>query len=39
MVWRQAETLGGHVRKGQTGAPAVYYFSFKKCEVHPETGR
>src|SRR3546814_3597700 len=30
MTWRQAETLGGHVRKGQTGALSVYYSSFKK---------
>src|SRR3546814_4008899 len=39
MTWRQAATLGGHVRKGETGALSVYYSSFKKCEEHPETGR
>ena len=39
MTWRQAETLGGHVRKGQTGALSVYYSSFKKREEHPETGK
>src|SRR3546814_16884531 len=39
MTWRQAATLGGHVRKGETGALSVYYSSFKKCEEHAETGR
>ncbi|MCF8710265.1 ArdC family protein [Rhizorhapis sp. SPR117] len=39
MTYRQAETLGGHVRKGQAGALSVYYSSFKKREEHPETGQ
>lgn len=39
MTSRQAETLGGHVRKGATGSISVYYSSFKKREEHPETGQ
>ena len=39
MTYRQAEALGGNVRRGETGAVSVYYSSFKKQEQHPETGR
>lgn len=39
MTYRQAESLGGHVRKGESGAISVYYSSFKKTEEHPETGK
>ena len=39
MTSRQAEALGGHVRKGQTGSLSIYYSSFKKREEHPDTGR
>jgi antirestriction protein ArdC len=38
MTWRQAEALGGHVRRGEHGAVSVYYSAFKKREAHPETG-
>ncbi|RVT38372.1 DUF1738 domain-containing protein [Sphingobium algorifonticola] len=39
MTRRQAEALGGHVRKGEGGALSVYFSSFRKCETHPGTGR
>jgi len=39
MTYRQAEALGGNVRRGETGAISVYYSSFKKREEHPETGQ
>ncbi|CCW17296.1 domain of unknown function DUF1738 [Sphingobium indicum BiD32] len=39
MTYRQAEALGGNVRRGETGAISVYYSSFKKREEHPETGK
>ena len=32
MTYRQAEALGGNVRRGETGAVSVYYSSFKKQE-------
>jgi antirestriction protein ArdC len=39
MTYRQAEALGGNVRRGERGAVSVYYSSFKKREEHPETGQ
>lgn len=39
MTYRQAEALGGNVRRGETGAVSVYYSSFKKHEAHPKTGQ
>jgi antirestriction protein ArdC len=39
MTYRQAEALGGNVRRGETGAVSVYYSSFRKQEEQPETGR
>ena len=39
MTNRQAEALGGNVRRGETGSISVYYSSFKKREEHPETGK
>lgn len=39
MTRRQAETLGGNVRLGESGAISVYFSSFRKQERHPETGR
>src|SRR3546814_11245927 len=39
MTYRQAEALGGNVRRGETGAVSVYYSSFKKHEAPPETGQ
>lgn len=39
MTYRQAEALGGNVRRGETGAVSVYYSSFKKLEADPDTGR
>src|SRR3546814_8587389 len=39
MTYRQAEALGGNVRRGETGAVSVYYSSFKKHEAHAETGQ
>ncbi|HEX7929557.1 MAG TPA: ArdC family protein, partial [Sphingomicrobium sp.] len=38
MTFRQAEALGGHVRRGTHGAVSVYYSSFKKTEANPVTG-
>lgn len=38
MTYRQAEALGGHVRRGETGSLSVYYSSFKKTEANPVTG-
>jgi antirestriction protein ArdC len=34
MTFQQALTLGGHVRKGQHGAPVVYASRFKKTETN-----
>ena len=39
MTYRQAEALGGNVRRGETGAVSVYYSSFQKHEAHPKTGQ
>lgn len=39
MTYRQAEAMGGNVRRGETGAVSVYYTSFNKHEAHPETGQ
>lgn len=39
MTRRQAEALGGNVRRGEGGAISVYYSSFRKHETHPQTGR
>ncbi|AOF98612.1 ArdC family protein [Sphingobium sp. RAC03] len=38
MTYRQAEALGGHVRKGESGSVSVYYSSFTKVESNPNTG-
>ncbi len=38
MTFRQAEALGGHVRRGEQGSLSVYYSSFKKTESNPVTG-
>ncbi|AOH87147.1 hypothetical protein AWL63_23550 (plasmid) [Sphingomonas panacis] len=38
MTYRQAEALGGHVRRGELGSLSVYYSSFKKTESNPVTG-
>lgn len=38
MTYRQAEALGGHVRRGEHGSLSVYYSSFKKTEADPATG-
>ena len=38
MTYRQAEALGGHVRRGEVGSLSVYYSSFKKTEANPVTG-
>jgi antirestriction protein ArdC len=38
MTYRQAEALGGHVRRGELGSLSVYYSSFKKTESNPATG-
>lgn len=38
MTYRQAETLGGHVRRGEQGSLSVYYSSFKKTDADPVTG-
>lgn len=38
MTFRQAEQLGGHVRKGERGAVSVYFSQFKKTETNVVTG-
>ncbi|ATE67934.1 hypothetical protein COO09_22905 [Rhizorhabdus dicambivorans] len=38
MTYRQAEALGGHVRRGEHGSLSVYYSSFKKTESDRVTG-
>lgn len=35
MTYRQAEMLGGNVRRGEQGSLCVYYSSFKKTESDP----
>ncbi|MDX3911142.1 MAG: zincin-like metallopeptidase domain-containing protein [Sphingobium sp.] len=39
MTCRQAEALGGQVRKDETGSLSVYYSSFTKLAADPGTGR
>jgi antirestriction protein ArdC len=38
MTFRQALALGGHVRKGEKGAPVVYASSTQRTEVDEATG-
>lgn len=38
MTYRQAEALGGNVRRGECGSLSIYYSSFKKTESNPVTG-
>lgn len=38
MTYRQAQALGGQVRKGEQGAPVVYYGESKKTEQDSATG-
>jgi antirestriction protein ArdC len=38
MTFRQALALGGHVRKGEKGAPVVYASSMSRTEVDETTG-
>ncbi len=38
MTFRQAKALGGHVRKGERGAPVVYANTITRTETDPETG-
>lgn len=38
MTYRQAEALGGNVRRGESGSLSVYYSNFKKTESNPVTG-
>ena len=38
MTYRQATTLGGQVRCGETGSLSVYYSSFRKDDTEPRTG-
>lgn len=38
MTFRQARELGGHVRKGENGAPVVYADTLVKTEVDERTG-
>ncbi|EQB05106.1 ArdC family protein [Sphingobium baderi] len=39
MTRRQAQALGGDVRRGEAGAVSVYYSTFRKQETNPDTGR
>tara|TARA_R110002072_G_scaffold303121_1_gene494576 strand:+ start:112179 stop:113078 length:900 start_codon:yes stop_codon:yes gene_type:complete len=36
LTYRQAQELGGHVRKGEKGSPVVYASSFKKTETNED---
>lgn len=38
MTYRQAQALGGQVRKGEQGAPVVYYGSSTKTKTDEQTG-
>lgn len=38
MTFRQAKELGGHVRKGEKGAPVVYANTIVKTDVDEKTG-
>jgi antirestriction protein ArdC len=38
MTYRQAEELGGHVRRGEHGSHSVYFSSFSKTETDRVTG-
>lgn len=38
MTFRQAKELGGHVRKGEKGAPVVYADTFTKSETDEASG-
>lgn len=38
MTYKQAATLGGQVRRGETGSLSVYYSSFRKDDTDPRTG-
>ncbi len=38
MTFRQAQELGGHVRKGETGSPVVYANSIVRTEVDDASG-
>jgi len=38
MTFRQAQALGGHVRKGEHGSLVVYANTFKKTETDADTG-
>lgn len=38
MTFRQAQELGGHVRKGETGSPVVYANTVVKTEIDERTG-
>lgn len=38
MTYRQAEELGGQVRRGEHGSPSVYFSSFSKTEANRITG-
>jgi antirestriction protein ArdC len=38
MTFKQAQELGGHVRKGEHGSLVVYASKFTRAETNPETG-
>jgi antirestriction protein ArdC len=38
MTYRQAEEIGGHVRRGEKGSLSIYYSTFTKTESDPLTG-
>lgn len=38
MTFRQAQALGGHVRKGETGSLVVYADGIRRTEIDGETG-
>lgn len=38
MTYRQAEALGGQVRRGEAGSLSIYYSSISRTELDPRTG-
>ncbi len=37
LTFKQAQSLGGHVNKGEKGTPVVFWKTYKKMETDPDT--
>jgi len=37
LTFKQAQSLGGHVNKGKKGTPVVFWKTYKKNEIDPDT--